>query len=255
MIDLHTHILPGIDDGAQDMLDALELAEIAFESGTEALVATPHSNQIGRFENYNTKEFRDIYFKFCKALEKERIPLKIYPGMEIFVTDDIAEKIENKVFVGLNHSQYYLVEFPFDMEYEAIRKGLKNILETGKTPLIAHPERYYCVQDFPAMTYEWIQMGCRTQVNRGSIFGKFGRQEERTADYMIENGLATCIASDAHGPYMRTTYMLDVKEYLIKYYGEDAAYWLLKENPERIIHNKNIPIHGRVPERKVRIFR
>ena len=255
MIDLHAHILPGIDDGAQDMLDALELAEIAWENGTKALAVTPHSNQPGRFENYNTKEFRDIYFKFCKMLEKERIPLKVYPGMEIFVTKDISEKIEKKFFVGLNHSRYYLVEFSFEEEPDDIRKGLKNILEAGKIPLIAHPERYDCVQDFPAMIYEWIQMGCRTQVNRGSIFGKFGRSEERTADYMIENGLATCIASDAHGPYVRTTYMLDVKEYLIKYYGEAAAYWLLKGNPERIIQDKDIPIHGRVPERKTRIFR
>lgn len=255
MIDLHTHILPGIDDGAQDMMDALELAEIAAESGTEALVVTPHSNQTGRYENYNTKEFREIYFEFCKALEKECISLKVYPGMEIHVTSDITEKIEKKSFVGLNHSRYYLVEFAFDEEPDEIRKGLKNILEAGKIPMIAHPERYYCVQDFPAMVYEWIQMGCRTQINRGSIFGKFGRSEERAADYMIENGLATCIASDAHGPYVRTTYMRDVKEYLLKYYGEDAAYWLLKGNPERIIHDKNIPVHGRVPERKIHIFR
>ena len=128
MIDLHAHILPGIDDGAQDMLDALELAEIAWENGTKALVVTPHSNQPGRFENYNTKEFRDIYFKFCRILEKERISLKVYPGMEIFVTKDISEKIEKKLFVGLNHSRYYLVEFSFEEEPDDIRKGLKNIL-------------------------------------------------------------------------------------------------------------------------------
>lgn len=255
MIDIHTHILPGIDDGAQDMSDALELAEIAWESGTEALVVTPHSNQVGRFENYNTEELQNIYFEFCKALEQERIPLKIYPGMEIFVTDDIKEKIAHDRFVGLNRSDYYLVEFPFDMNHEEIQHGLEMILETGKIPLIAHPERYFCVQDFPAITYEWIQMGCRTQVNRGSVFGKFGRKEERVAHYMLDNGLATCIASDAHGPYIRTTYMQDIKDYLLKCYGEAAAYWLLEGNPGKIIDNKPIPVHGRVPDRKIRIFR
>ena len=255
MIDIHTHILPGIDDGAQDMSDALELAEIAWESGTEALVVTPHSNQVGRFENYNTEELQAVYYEFCKALNKEHILLKIFPGMEIFFTPDIQEKIENKYLVGINHSDYYLVEFPFDIEYEVVQHGLDRILEIGRIPIVAHPERYMCVQEHPAIIYEWIQKGCRTQMNRGSIFGKFGRKVERTAHYMLDNGLATCIASDAHGPYVRTTYMLDIKDYLSKYYGEAAAHWLLKKNPERILLNEKIPVHGRVPDRKIRLFR
>lgn len=254
MIDLHAHILPGLDDGAGDIEDSLGLAELALESGVDTLVATPHSNQTGRFENYYTEELKKAYTGFCQLLDKEKLPLRVLPGMEIFASEDMGEKIRRGALVGLNHSDYYLVEFPFDAEPGWIGERLEDILDEGKIPLIAHPERYFCAQDYPILIYEWLQMGCRTQMNKGSVFGKFGRHAAKLAETMLENDLVTCVSSDAHSPYARTTYMADVRSYLRDKKGEDAAFVLLEGNARRIISNRSTAQHGRPPRRKRRFF-
>lgn len=250
MIDLHIHILPGIDDGAQTMDEALEMAEIAVESGVDTLIVTPHSNQVGRFENYNTPELTEAYDIFRRILEEEQIPLKVLPGMEIFASDEMGRKIKEGLLTGLNHSDYFLMEFPFDAEAWWMGEILEEILELGKIPLIAHPERYYEVQDYPELVWEWIQLGCLTQVNKGSAFGNFGRLAQRAAEFLLSNDLVTCIASDAHSPFVRTPYMGDIREYLEEWFGEKRAYRLLKGNQEIIISNGKVPVHGRMPEKK-----
>lgn len=254
MIDLHAHILPGLDDGARDMEDALGLAELALEGGVDTLVATPHSNQEGRYENYDTPQLRAVYRRLKDELKKENLPLKLLLGMEIFASDDLREKITEGALTGLNQTSYYLVEFPFECDPYWIGECLEEILDLGKTPLIAHPERYACVQDYPALVYEWLRMGCLSQVNKGSLFGKFGRRPHQAVHVLLDNGLATCVASDAHRPYMRTTYMADTREYLEERYGEGTAYYLLEKNPEDIIYGRAIPPHGRRPEWKRRFF-
>lgn len=254
MIDLHAHILPEMDDGAEDMSEALEMAELAFESGVNTLVATPHSNQMGRFENFCTEELKKAYKDFCRVLEKEKIPLEILPGMEIFASGEMKDRIVQKKLIGLNRTDYYLIEFPFDVDPYWIGDCLEDVLELNKRPLIAHPERYFCVQDYPELVYEWMQMGCLTQVNKGSVFGRFGRREAHLAQILLNNDLVTCVASDAHRPYARTTYMKDIQEYLEDRFGYEHAYRLLSRNPERIIHGKYIAVHGNCPEKRRRFF-
>lgn len=254
MIDVHAHILPGMDDGARDMEEALEMAELALEGGVDTLVATPHSNQIGRFENFDTEELKNIYGDFCKALKEEKIPLKVLYGMEIFSSEEMKSRISEGLLTGLNNTGHYLVEFPFDADPYWIGDRLEDVLDLNRTPVIAHPERYFCAQDYPELVYEWLQMGCLTQLNKGSIFGKFGRHAAHLAEILIRNNLVTCIASDAHRPYARTTYMRDIEEHLTEWVGYEQAYRLLLKNPEKIINNKYIAAHGRRPERRRHIF-
>lgn len=250
MIDLHIHILPGLDDGARTVEEALEMAEMAVESGVETLVVTPHSNQTGRFENYSTSELTGAYESFRQALAEEQIPLRILPGMEIFASDHMGRLIDDGLLSGLNHTDYFLVEFPFDAEPWWIGDILEELLEQGRIPLIAHPERYYGVQRYPMLIWEWLQLGCLTQVNKGSVFGYFGRSAQRTAEILLSNDLVTCMASDAHSPVVRTPYMEDTREYLEEWFGERTAYRLLKGNPEIIISNGKVPAHGRKPEKR-----
>lgn len=254
MIDLHAHILPGLDDGARDMEDALELAEMALEGGVDTLVATPHSNQEGRYENYNTPLLKAVYRKLQDELRKEKLPLKLLLGMEIFASEDLQEKITGGVLMGLDQTDCYLVEFPFDCNPDWIGTCLEKVLDIGKTPLIAHPERYACVQDYPAMVYDWLRMGCLSQVNKGSLFGRFGRRAYQAAQVLLDYQLVTCVASDAHRPYMRTTYMADIRACLEERYGGNMAYRLLEKNPKAILEGRKIPLHGIRPERKRRFF-
>lgn len=250
MLDVHTHILPGLDDGASSMDESLEMAELAVESGVTELVVTPHSNQLGRFENYCSKELQETYEAFLSELKKADIPLKLHPGMEIFVTEDVCERIKDGSLMGLNATDTYLVEFPFDAEPEWIYRQLYKLRDLKKRVLIAHPERYYCVQDAPWLVYEWIKMGCLSQVNKGSILGRFGKRVWLTADVLLRHDLVSCVASDAHSIYMRTTYMQEVRELIEEHFGEIIAKRLLKENPARIINGRSVPVHGILPEKR-----
>lgn len=244
MIDLHTHILPGLDDGAEDMSEALEMARMSADSGVQMLVVTPHSNQVGRFENYYSKSLYQAYADFKEAVKAAGIKLNLYQGMEIFADDDVIEKIKSQHLIGLNGGDTYLIEFPFDAEPYFIGEILEEILDLGKRPLIAHPERYFCVIDYPQLVYGWMRMGCLTQINKGSVIGKFGRHVKIASKILLEHELVTCIASDAHSAYMRTTHMSEVRNYIEMHYGKMMAEQLFYRNPRKILTNESITFHG-----------
>lgn len=254
MTDIHTHILPGLDDGAAEMEDSLELAEMALEGGTRYLIATPHSNQMGRFENFYSSALERSFQRFRRTLEEEDIPLKTYLGMEIYATDDMEEKIRDGALISLNESRYYLVEFGFEDEPEDIFDGLEQILAADGVPVVAHPERYTCVHREPELAYEWLRMGCLTQVNKSSLLGRFGRRAGMASRFLLDNGWITCLASDAHSPSWRTTDMSDAGEFLVQRYGEELMRKLMVENPERILRDRSIERHGRAPQRPGRFY-
>lgn len=247
MIDVHCHILPGLDDGSPDMDSSVKMAAIAANSGTRCLVATPHSNQVGRYENYYTPGLENLFHTLKTALEAKSIPLKLFLGMEIFASDDLYEKITSGMLIGLNHSHHYLVEFHFDETPVRIQKYLNDILDAGGIPLIAHPERYYCVQDCPELVYDWLSMGCLAQINKGSLFGRFGRSPQAVAETLLFNGLVTCLGSDAHSPYRRTTDMEGTHRYLIHHLGHEITWLITEENPRRILNDLPVITHGRPP--------
>ena len=247
MTDLHTHILPGVDDGSPDVDISLEMAAMAAESGTKHLVATPHANQYGYFENYYSEDLEDLFFLFRQELSDFGIPLRLYFGMEIFASFDMGKKIKNGRLISLNHSRYYLVEVFFDEEPAIIKRYLDIILDAGGVPLIAHPERYFCVQDNPAIVYDWLEMGCLTQSNKGSLFGRFGSNARDTVDVLLRNDLITCIASDSHGARRRTPRMAEAAAYLRETFGADTALLLLEENPKRILEDQAVDSCGRRP--------
>lgn len=239
MIDLHTHILPGVDDGSDSLESSLEMAELALESGVTTIVATPHCNMENTFENYNSSQLKDIYETLNSFFKEQGIELTVLRGMEIYGTDDVVDKIEKGLLIPLNNSRYYLMEFDFGADPIWIGDILESVLDTGRVPVIAHPERYYCIQDNPMILYEWMSQGCLSQLNRGSVFGSFGRHAKKAADILLENELVTCIASDAHSPYRRTTYMADIYDYMADEFGRKYAERLLFENPDRILKDKS----------------
>lgn len=248
MVDLHIHILPGVDDGSRDYADSIHMAAIALDCGVDTIVATPHANQMGRFENFWSDAMHERFQKLRAIIREEQLPLRILTGMEIMASNDMKEKVRDGRLIGLNHTDRYLVEFPFDAPAEWIRLRLRDLLELGKTPLVAHVERYYCVQDDPLLVAGWLMMGCFTQINKGSIDGRFGTHAKDAAMFVLEHDLVTCVASDAHRPYIRTPWMGETQEFLARRYGEEHMLDLCERNPRRIITGKKVPRHG-MPER------
>ena len=244
MIDIHLHILPEVDDGARTMEESIEMAQIALESGVNRVIATSHCNHPFRSRRYSTEQLAKRMASFRKELEKHGIPLKVYEGMEIYVDDNTDDLIREGKLFGLNHGKYYLLEFPFDAKPSWIDERLDEIASPEVIPLIAHVERYECAQKNPQLIYRWLQGGCEIQVNQGSIFGQFGRAAQKTAVTALENGLITCIASDAHDTGERSPWMKDIADYIKKYYNYKIASLLLNEYPERILNSRPIPEHG-----------
>lgn len=243
MIDIHSHILPGVDDGSQSLDESLAMAKMAWNSGVSVIVATPHANVPWSYKNYDSPVFRKKIWDLQYHLRQHECDIKIVTGMEIFATEDVDDKIAKGALIPINKSRYYLVEFPFDVDPFWMEERLYSILCMDKIPVIAHPERYDCIQDEPAVLYHFMSMGCLSQINKGSIFGRFGRKEQRTAQILLDHHLVTCFASDAHGPYVRTTFLGDIRDFLLDMYGEERMYRLLYENPGKIIGDE--PIYHR----------
>lgn len=245
MIDIHTHILPGLDDGARNMDESLAMAEIALKSGVHTVVATSHANTGGYFREYGPEVYGERLQAFRMALEQEKMPLTVWSGMEIFMTEEALHRIEDGGLIPINHTSFFLMEFAFGIEAWKMDWMLGNALSMGFTPVIAHPERYACVQEMPERVSDWMKKGCLAQTNRGSIFGRFGQRAKECADVLLEQHWVTCIASDAHKPYERTPYMADIKDYMEERYSYQYSRELLYENPRKILMGASLAKNNR----------
>ena len=234
MIDLHSHILPRLDDGSQSMEESLAMARLAVECGVHAMVATPHC-VYGR-----TREVYSGWLLLREALEDEGIPLRVYLGMEILGTTETAQLLREGQLFTINGSRYPLIEFPFQMTQQEITDILRSVIQAGFLPLIAHPERYECVQEDPGCINVWKKHGCLFQVNRGSLLGRFGGSAQDMALSLVDRGFATVVASDAHSPRMRTPWLRDVYGLLGEEFSSDAARYLLQRNPKSILRNEDL---------------
>ena len=240
MVDIHTHILPGLDDGAQDLYDTLEMVRVAAQSGVTAMVATPHCNIPGAYQNY----FDDRYIKKVQqvreAVHHEGLPVQILPGAEAFGTADLPQLLQEGKIMTLNQSRYLLVEFDFNEDPEFVQNLIEQIHHLKAIPVIAHAERYRFVQRDPNLVYQWRKKGYPIQINKGSFQGKFGRKAAETAYLLMNYHLVSVVASDAHSPHVRTPYMRQVYEELFLEYPESYLEMIFRENPRRICQNEPI---------------
>lgn len=241
IIDLHTHVLPGVDDGADCLQTALEMLKNADASHVIALAATPHCNcpNMPRSNFYGEE-----YMKRLGLLRREAaaagIEAKILTGMELRAGDNLKLILEQGWVLGLNGTRYLLTEFRPDVSLAACRESLQLILEHNYIPLVAHPERYGAIWQNPAAVNEWLDMGCHVQITGGSILGKFGRDSWVAADYLIKNDLVAIAASDAHGLRYRTNNLISVYDHLSIHYSPRYAKMLLLQNPYAICQNETL---------------
>ncbi len=240
MIDIHAHILPGIDDGAADMETALRMAELARKSGVSAIIATSHSGSCYSHGRFRPEIYRAALHAFRRELEHVGNPIKIYSGMEILTDFDTTHFIKEKQLFTLNGTKYLLLEFPFNGDAKRTTDTLAFVLDEDYIPVVAHPERYLFVQSSPELLNVWHGMGCILQVNKGSLFGRFGQTPERLSLEMVSRGFAHAIASDAHSHISRTTRLDDARDFIADEFGKDAANALFYENPRRIVEGESI---------------
>ncbi len=235
MIDLHCHILPGIDDGSGSFEESLAMAAMAADQGIRHIAATPHCI------TGSAREVKSSIALLQELLREENIPVQLYPGMEIFGTYDTARLLCEGKLMTLNGSRYPLIEFDFYTDGEDETEILQAVIDAGYTPLVAHPERYSCVCYEPERMNLWKQMGCLFQINRGSLLGRYGHQAQQMSLALVRRGFATVVATDAHSPVMRTPQARDVYALLHQHFSPATADALMKHNPQRILQDKSLP--------------
>lgn len=240
MIDIHAHILPGMDDGAEDLRDTMEMARMAVESGISVMVATPHCNIPGVYDNYFDQKFKENYHRVCNALEAENLPLQLLLGMEVFATPDLPHLLEEGKLLPINGGRYLLVEFPFEEDLDYVEEILEAVLDAGLLPVIAHAERYECIQDNIFALEKWRDRGVMIQVNKGSLIGRFGKYSHRAAHAMMRRNMVDVIASDCHRPYHRTPEMTEVYRSLERQYSRDYLEKVFHDNPAMICRSQEV---------------
>lgn len=196
MIDIHSHILPSLDDGAADLQEAIGMAQAAVAEGIRTIIATPHHAN-GRYMSEASGVLQQVD-AFNAILAESRIPLRVLPGQEIRVYGDLLDDFQQGKLLGLGNSSYILLEFPSSGVPEQIEELLHELRVLGLIPIIAHPERNAELARNPERLRSLIELGALSQVTSHSINGLFGKAVQQQALMMCRTNLAHFIASDAH---------------------------------------------------------
>lgn len=236
MIDIHCHLLPGIDDGASTMEQSLHMARLAVEEGITRAVLTPHICP-GRWDN-TSAVIADATEAFRQALAKEGIPLRVDYAAEVRISDQIFSQLGagDIPFVGeWEGYKVMLLEFPHTHILPGTDKLVDWLLRQGIRPLIAHPERNRELMLQPDKLRPLLDKGCLAQLTGASITGRFGAEARAAAEYYIREGLITFIASDAHNTSTRRPAMAAAREAVRELVGDEVATRLVVEAPRQLV--------------------
>lgn len=240
MYDIHCHILPGIDDGSGSIVDSVEMAMIAAESGVKGIIATPHCNIPGMYDNVWSSEFDSGIEKLNYELQKRKISITIYPGQEVFAWGDIIDRLKKGELITLNSSCYVLVEFDFGTPEHTAYQTVRQLVAEGYKPIVAHPERYGFAYENPDSIKKLQMSGALIQLNGDSIIGKLGYRPMQVSKFILTDRMADFVASDAHSQYSRTPDMSGAHEIVCSYFSYDYADKIFNDNPLKVINNKEI---------------
>ena len=249
MIDMHTHILPGLDDGPDSMDISIEMVQLAAEDGIQAMIATPHARS-GKFDSSP-----EIVKKGMDALNIQltdlNIPVTIYPGMEIHICDDIQKRIENNELLTLNHSRYVLIELPGQLIPPKFKEVIFQLKLQGYYPILAHPERNFAIQKSPDMINDFIDWGVYIQITAASLMGQFGIPLKQLSKKMLQNRQVHFIASDTHTPYSRPPILSEACQLASKILKDKTeARALVDQNPKNVIDNQLIEFNEPVVKKR-----
>jgi protein-tyrosine phosphatase len=259
MIDCHCHMLPGCDDGAKDLQQALNMATIAVESGVSDVLLTPHHND-GLYFNARDDIIGSVA-RFQQALNQATIPLKVHPGSECHVMPELPGQLESGIACTYaNQQRAILLELPKNALPTGAEAIIEQVAYLGIQPIIAHPERNTILRKEPERIRDWYERGWKFQLTNQSVSGEFGEDIQTTCYDWLAQGWVQFIASDAHRSKGRSPDMRKGVDQLSKWFGKEAAQLLAKDNPGRLIRGESIQdlpaIHepGKRPKGKRFIF-
>ncbi|MBP3255328.1 MAG: protein tyrosine phosphatase [Clostridia bacterium] len=238
MIDFHSHIVYGVDDGSQSLDSSIKILREAKEAGIDKIILTPHY-----MEDYyivpklEIKEKIDILREECK---KEKIDIELYQGNEIYISNHIDEFLKKDLACSLNDSRYVLFETPLNIEPSNLIEVIYKIKEMGKVPVLAHPERYAFIQENPNKLLDLFEMGVLFQSNYGSVIGLYGKNAEKTIKLLLKNNYIHFLGSDVHRKGNVYPYINDAKNSIIKIIGQEKFDKISDKNILKVIKDEEI---------------
>jgi protein-tyrosine phosphatase len=248
LIDLHSHILPGLDDGARDLDESLAMVEASLADGVETIAATPHVRG-----DYPTRadDIHRLVAKLQAAVDSRRLSVQIVPGAEIAA--DFLGRIpteELRRFALGGNPEFLLIETPYTAWSAAFVAAVRRVFASGFTPVIAHPERNPDVQASIEPVRTLVRAGALVQVTAASLDGRFGRATQATARRLLDAGVVHLLASDAHGPSARGAGLSAARDEA----GEALGSWLTEDVPAAILARRPLPPRPEpMPRRRFRL--
>lgn len=252
MIDIHVHILPGIDDGAKDIEDFWEMARAAVAEGIHTIIATPHHlNNV--YEN-PAEQIQTLVNRANQQLQEEDLPLVIYPGQEIHVVPELFQAIDQKTIIPLTGAGPYLLLELKDPIPDSISTFLYNLKLKGFIPIIAHAERYQTFRKDPKRLYSLVKQGVLVQLTAGSIVGTFGINIQKISELFIRHRLVHFIASDAHKAIGPRSFHMKAAYHKIKEIDGDMEI-ILKENAQAVLDKHLLYVDEPIEISKKKFFK
>lgn len=237
MIDIHSHIIPNVDDGARSVEETFNILKEAQEAGFTDVILTSHF-----LLNYYETNAQELIFwkeKLQEVLKKQGTKINLHSGMEIYITNQMEELLENKKILTLANSGYMLIELPLATNVKYFDYVVYYLEAKGIKPIIAHPERYKCVQKDPDIVEEYIEKGCLIQCNYGSIVNLYGREAEKTIKTLLKKNQVHFLGSDVHRENGTYLIILDAIKKIRKIIGENKINEITTINPKKYCKMKS----------------
>lgn len=239
-IDIHSHILYGIDDGSKTLEESIEIIKQHIEMGFTSIVATPHYIENSKYITNNQKK-QNILNNLKKEIKNKNLNVNLYLGNEVFINNNLEKLLNTNEISSINGSKYLLIELPMHNKIKNINDIIYELRIKGIIPIIAHPERYEFVQKNPKIVKDWIEEGALLQSNYGSIIGIYGNKAKKTIKKLLKQNKITFLATDIHFPNNKIYLNMEkIKKKIKKIIGEEKLKELMITNPKKIISNKEI---------------
>jgi protein-tyrosine phosphatase len=241
IVDVHCHVLPGVDDGAPDVEAALDFLRAAQAGGTRAIVATPHQHP-GRYPNAAaTLRAAHALLLAARDATGEELP-EVLLGAEVHLDHDLPERVEAEELLTLAGGPYLLLELPDQFAWPHVEDTIWRLRLSGRVPVIAHPERCGPVLREPARLRRLVELGCLVQVTGSSVAGVFGGPCRAQTEAFLRQGLVHVVASDAHDLRRRTPDLAAARQAVTTLLGGEAAARLFEEHPRALMEGRPLRV-------------
>jgi protein-tyrosine phosphatase len=237
-VDIHCHLLPGIDDGSPDLDESLVMARMAAADGITTIITTPH--QLGNFGRNQGDDIRRRVADLQRRLDEARVPLRVLPGGDVRIEADMVERLASGDVLTLgDHRRHVLLELPHEL-YLPLERLLADLSRQNIIGILSHPERNQGILHRPDVLGPLVDAGCLMQVTAGSICGTFGPECQQMSEWMLAHGLVHFVATDAHGSQKRRPLMRRAFDRVAELTSADTATELCGHNPTCVAEGRPV---------------